>query len=180
MFLRVKKGFFIFKKVWVAPHPHPSATPSQTAGVVGSGHNFSLSLSPSLSSFYETSKIHPFKKEVEMSKAQSGAPTQRRKLPRGAVKGLWGTRQQVGREEGQTVNTQVWSNNLCINRVFCLWLCTSLTRHLSWPRSSVPMTAGDWAPIPGAPWGLWESVTWRVEHGWKVSLLWGEELRSPT
>lgn len=42
-----------------------------------------------------------------MSKAQSGAVTQRRKLRGGGVKGLGGTRQQVEGEEGQMVNAQV-------------------------------------------------------------------------
>lgn len=53
--------------------------PQQTAGVVGSGRSFSFSLS----SFYETSRIQPVKKEVKMSKAQSGVTREKAAWGRG-------------------------------------------------------------------------------------------------
>lgn len=46
------------------------------------------------------------------------------------------------------------------------------------PGRKVPPPQGTWLPPQGHCEGSRRAVTWQVEHAWKVSLLWGEKLRS--
>lgn len=159
------KPFLVWKEVWVGSPPViPSKQLRLWVWVIAS-LNLMLFL---LQDF----QIQSPKKEMKMSKAQSDALTESRKLLGVGSEGF--IRQKKEREEEREewkhrFKATLWAPSAC-------GLCRSLAPILS---SAQFLRSRD-------PPGLGtlhckfcrRAVTWQVEHAWKVSLLWGEKLRN--